>query len=101
MIKCNVADRDTTSNIDWAPITAEQLSKPSVMMVLLEKILQNEQSGGHKVLIFSHMVCVLDFLEDLLGANSTNMKVLMDQSPPHIGPVLLISFSPSRIKGFS
>ena len=36
------------------------------MMVILEKLLQKLQSGGHKVLIFSHMVCVLDFLEGML-----------------------------------
>ena len=84
MIQGNVAHRDTTSNIDWAPITAEQLSKPSVMMVLLEKILQNEQSGGHKVLIFSHMVCVLDFLEDLLGAKQYKYERLDgSKSAPH------------------
>ena len=35
-------------------------------MVLLEKLSKKLHSGGHKVLIFSQIVCVLDFLEDLL-----------------------------------
>ena len=52
-------------NTDWVSITAEQLSKPSGK-IILENILQNLQSGGHKVLVFSQMVCVLDFLKDQL-----------------------------------
>ena len=65
MIQGTVADGDTTSNTDWAPITAEQVANPS-RNILLENILQKLQSGGHKVLIFSKMVCVLDFPEDIL-----------------------------------
>ena len=53
-------------NIDWDKITAEKLAKPSGNMVLLENILQKFQSGEHKVLIFSQMACVLEFIEDLL-----------------------------------
>ena len=52
-------------NTDWNPITTEQLSKPS-RNIILANILQKLQSGGHKILIFSQMVCVLEFLEDLL-----------------------------------
>ena len=40
MIQVNVADGDTTSNIDSDPITAEQIAKPSGKMVLLVKLLQ-------------------------------------------------------------
>ena len=35
------------------------------------------------------------------ASNIPNTKVSMDQSPPHIRPVLLISFSASRIKSLS
>ena len=52
-------------NTDCDPITAEQLSKPSGK-IILGNLLQKLQSGGHKVIIFSQMVCGLDFLEDLL-----------------------------------
>ena len=66
LIQGTVADGDTTSSIDWAALTAEQLVKSSGKMVLLAKLLPKLQSGGHKVLIFSQMVRVLDLLEDLL-----------------------------------
>ena len=85
MIQGTVDDGNTTSNTNWAPITAEKLAKPSGK-ILLANILQNLQSGGHKVLIFSQMVFVLDFLEDMLrvkqskyerldGSNSTSHQV--------------------------
>ena len=75
MIQSTVADGDITSNIDWSPITAEQLAKPSVN-ILLEKLLQKLQSGGHKVLIFSQMVCVLEFIEDILRVKQSKYKGL-------------------------
>ncbi len=52
----------------WIPrkIYAEQLVKSSGKMVLMEKLLHKLFAGGHKVLIFSQMVRVLDLLEDLL-----------------------------------
>ena len=65
MIQGTVADGDTTLNNDWTPITAENISEP-LENILLSKLLQKLQSGGHKVLIFSQMVRVLDFIEDLL-----------------------------------
>ena len=76
MIQGIVSDGDTTANIDWDPITAEQLAKPSENMVLLAKLLQKLQSGGHKVLIFSHMVCVLDFIEDPLRVKQSKYERL-------------------------
>ena len=66
MIQGTVADGDTTPNIDWVPITAEQLAELSVNMVLLGNLLKKYQSGGNKVLIFSQMVCVLNFIDDML-----------------------------------
>lgn len=45
---------------------ADQLVKSSGKMVLMEKLLQKLFDGGHKVLIFSQMVRVLDLLEELL-----------------------------------
>lgn len=35
-------------------------------MVLLDKLLPKLKQGGHKVLIFSQMIRVLDILEDYL-----------------------------------
>ena len=48
---------------------ADQLVKSSGKMVLMEKLLQKLFVGGHKVLIFSQMVRVLDLLEELLKIN--------------------------------
>ena len=75
MIQGNVADGDTNTNIDWDPITAEQLAKPSGK-IILEKLLQKFQDDGHKVLIFSQMVCVLEFLEDLLRVKKSKYESL-------------------------
>ena len=66
---------DTTSKTDWAPITEEQLANLSGK-IILANILQNLQSGGHKVLIFSQMVCVLDFLEDPLRVKQSKYESL-------------------------
>lgn len=52
--------------VDYKRLTGEQLIKSSGKMVLLDKLLPKLKSGGHKVLIFSQMVRVLDLLEDLL-----------------------------------
>ena len=62
-------------NTDWVSITEEQHAKPSGT-IILEKILQNLQSGGHKVLVFSQMVCVLDFIEDLLRVKHSKYERL-------------------------
>ena len=43
----------------------------------------------------------LTFFRICCVSNSPNMKGLMDRSPPHIRPVLLISFATCRIKGLS
>jgi chromodomain-helicase-DNA-binding protein 7 len=55
---------ETTPNIHQ--VFADQLVKSSGKMVLMEKLLQKLFDGGHKVLIFSQMVRVLDLLEELL-----------------------------------
>lgn len=47
----------------------EQLVKSSGKMVLIDKLLPKLKDGGHKVLIFSQMVRVLDLLEELLRLN--------------------------------
>lgn len=52
--------------VDQAKIFEEQLVKSSGKMVLLDKLLQKLFTGGHKVLIFSQMVRLLDLLEELL-----------------------------------
>ena len=52
--------------IDQYKLFAEQLVKSSGKMVLMEKLLQKLYADGHKVLIFSQMVRVLDLLEELL-----------------------------------
>ena len=52
--------------VDYTKLFAEQLVKSSGKMVLMEKLLQKLFDGGHKVLIFSQMVRVLDLLEELL-----------------------------------
>eukprot|EP00804_Cyclotella_cryptica_P019561 CCRYP_014309-RB/>CCRYP_014309-RB protein AED:0.05 eAED:0.05 QI:460/0.93/0.87/1/0.73/0.5/16/4750/1370 len=52
--------------IDYARLTGEQLVKSSGKFVLLSKLLPKLYDGGHKVLIFSQMVRVLDLLQELL-----------------------------------
>lgn len=52
--------------VDYATLFGEQLVKSSGKMVLMEKLLQKLFAGGHKVLVFSQMVRVLDLLEELL-----------------------------------
>ena len=56
-------------DIDYAKLTGEHLVKSSGKFVLLSKLLPKLQSGGHKVLIFSQMVRVLDLLQELLQLN--------------------------------
>jgi len=55
--------------IDYAKLTGDQLIKSSGKFVLLSKLLPKLYSGGHKVLIFSQMVRVLDLLQELLQLN--------------------------------
>eukprot|EP00571_Detonula_confervacea_P013933 CAMPEP_0172304572 /NCGR_PEP_ID=MMETSP1058-20130122/5968_1 /TAXON_ID=83371 /ORGANISM="Detonula confervacea, Strain CCMP 353" /LENGTH=2415 /DNA_ID=CAMNT_0013015859 /DNA_START=210 /DNA_END=7457 /DNA_ORIENTATION=+ len=56
-------------DIDYAKLTGEQLVKSSGKFVLLSKLLPKLFSGGHKVLIFSQMVRVLDLIQELLQLN--------------------------------
>lgn len=53
----------------WRTALSKQLVQSSGKMVLLMKLLPKLQAGGHKVLIFSQMVRVLDLLEELLRLN--------------------------------
>lgn len=55
--------------IDMLKIYGEQLVKSSGKMVLLAKLLPKLFNGGHKVLIFSQMVRVLDIFADFLRLN--------------------------------
>jgi len=61
-------DQDESDDpiIRWQQLLGDQLVQSSGKMVLLMKLLPKLQSGGHKVLIFSQMVRVLDLLEELL-----------------------------------
>lgn len=59
----NIVAKETT---DYLNIFGDQLVKSSGKMVLLSKLLPKLFSGGHKVLIFSQMVKVLDLLEELV-----------------------------------
>lgn len=52
--------------VDWTKLFEEQLIKSSGKMVLINKLLPKLFANGHKVLIFSQMVRVLDLLEELL-----------------------------------
>mmetsp|Transcript_6483 Transcript_6483/g.12211 ORF Transcript_6483/g.12211 Transcript_6483/m.12211 type:complete len:1937 (+) Transcript_6483:1878-7688(+) len=61
----NVADA-TIDLSAYREIFTEQLVQSSGKMVLLMKLLPKLQTGGHKVLIFSQMVKVLDLLEELM-----------------------------------
>ena len=56
----------TGGSVDYLKLFGEHLVKSSGKMVLIEKLLQKLFTGGHKVLIFSQMVRVLDLLEELL-----------------------------------
>ena len=73
MIQGTVSDGYTVSNTDWTPITAEQLAKPSGK-IILAKLLQKFRSSGQKVLIFSQMVFVLDFLESVFRVKQSKYE---------------------------
>ena len=62
--------------VRYRKILADQLVQSSGKMVILMKLLPKLQSGGHKVLIFSQMVRVLDLLEELLKLNSYSYERL-------------------------
>lgn len=65
-LKEKAEESGTESMIEPMKIFGEQLIKSSGKFVLLAKLLPKLYSGGHKVLIFSQMVKVLDLLEELL-----------------------------------
>ena len=87
-------------NTDCTQITSEQIDKPSEK-ILLAKLLQKLDSGGHKVLIFSQMVCVLDFLKYLLRVKHSKYKRLdgLSSASHHSGAVN--GFFTFLIKGLS
>ena len=67
-------------NIDpllrWQKVLSQKLVQSSGKMVVLMKLLPKLQSGGHKVLIFSQMVKMLELLEELLRFNKFNYERL-------------------------
>lgn len=64
---CNENEVNTPGSLSrYRMILSDQLVNSSGKMVLLMKLLPKLQSGGHKVLIFSQMVRVLDLLEELM-----------------------------------
>lgn len=65
-MKNAINDNGDPVTIDYTRLFGEQLIKSSGKMVLMEKLLQKLFDGGHKVLVFSQMVRVLDLLEELL-----------------------------------
>ncbi len=76
------ASKDSEGDGSEAPVVryrrilAKQLVQSSGKMVLLMKLLPKLQSGGHKILIFSQMVRVLDLLEELLKLNKYSYERL-------------------------
>lgn len=65
-LNCEKDEEGNDVSFDYTKLFGEQLVKSSGKMVLMEKLLQKLFDGGHKVLVFSQMVRVLDLLEDLL-----------------------------------
>jgi len=57
---------DAGAELNHVKIFHDQLVKSSGKMVLIHKLLPKLYANGHKVLIFSQMVRVLDLLEELL-----------------------------------
>ena len=60
------SDNELAKPPDYFHLFGEQLVKSSGKMVLMEKLLRKLFDGGHKVLIFSQMVRMLDLLEEML-----------------------------------
>ena len=65
-VKDKAEEAGIEPSVEPMKIFGEQLIKSSGKFVLLAKLLPKLYSGGHKVLIFSQMVKVLDLLEELL-----------------------------------
>lgn len=59
-------EKSANETPDSLHLFSEQLVKSSGKMVLMEKLLRKLFDGGHKVLVFSQMVRMLDLLEELL-----------------------------------
>lgn len=62
--------------LHWQKVFSEKLVQSSGKMVVLMKLLPKLQTGGHKVLIFSQMVKMLELLEELLRFNKFNYERL-------------------------
>ena len=65
-LKARAEEEGNPVFIDQYKLFGDQLVKSSGKMVLMEKLLEKLFVDGHKVLIFSQMVRVLDLLEELL-----------------------------------
>lgn len=61
-----ISKEGESPSVDMLKIYCEQLVKSSGKMVLLGKLLPKLFDGGHKVLIFSQMVRMLDIIADFL-----------------------------------
>ena len=66
MVEAAAKAKEKNENPDSLQLFGEQLVKSSGKMVLMEKLLRKLFDGGHKVLVFSQMVRMLDLLEELL-----------------------------------
>lgn len=60
-------EADLTSNLSTTEEVFKAMINASGKLVLIDKLLPKLRSSGHKVLIFSQMVRVLDILEDYMN----------------------------------
>lgn len=77
-------EKETISDplLHWQKVYSDKLVQSSGKMVILMKLLPKLQSGGHKVLIFSQMVKMLELLEELLRSNNFNYERLDGSTSP-------------------
>jgi len=69
-------DENKDPYVRWHKLLEDKLVQSSGKMVIINKLLPKLQLGGHKVLIFSQMVKVLDLLEELLRLKKYNYERL-------------------------
>lgn len=63
---------------------AASLILPSGKMVLLDKLLRRLRETGHRVLIFSQMVRVLDIMSEYMRARGYQFQRLDGSTPAHL-----------------
>ncbi len=86
--------------IKYRAILADQLVQSSGKMVILMKLLPKLQTGGHKVLIFSQMVRVLDLLEELLKLKSYSYERLDGSTRASARTAAMARFNKETYKRF-